>query len=63
MDECREGARKLLKQARENDSTDIYTQVVTTCNIELEKLWSDISGHEDGGDVSVSSLMSRKERG
>lgn len=57
MDKCRETARKFVKQATSNSSPDIYTQAVTTCNVDLEGLWSDISGHKGDNNVSICILL------
>ncbi|EGE04255.1 hypothetical protein TEQG_03285 [Trichophyton equinum CBS 127.97] len=57
MDKCRETARKFVKQATSNGSPDIYTQAVTTCNVDLEGLWSDISGHKGDNNVLENLLV------
>lgn len=58
MDKCREGARNFVKQAiSDSSSLDIYTQAVTTCNVDLEGLWSNISGHEGDNNVSIFILL------
>ncbi|EZG06677.1 hypothetical protein H106_03815 [Trichophyton rubrum CBS 735.88] len=57
MDKCRETARKFVKQATSNSSLDIYTQAVTTCNVDLEGLWSDISEHKGDNNVLENLLV------